>query len=71
MKNEERIETLNRKASRTIIIGVLIAPAAEVIAIQSGVLYVAVPLLIGSVCLLSVSLYYVVLLMKEKRKVKT
>ena len=70
MKNEERIETLGRRVSRLTIVGVLLALMAEATAFQSKTSYIAVPLLIGSLCLLFVSLYCAVLLKKEKRKVK-
>ena len=70
MKNEERIEMLERKVSITIITGVLLVLAGMALGFQKGTAFVAVSLLIGSVLFLCVSAYYAVLVKKEKRKVK-
>jgi preprotein translocase subunit SecF len=78
MKNEERIEALNRKASRMVMTGIIVLFAAMALVVLSGGAHAAAPFLsgvtdtyvIGSICLYCVSIYYTVLLKREKRKVK-
>lgn len=77
MKNEERIEALNRKASRMVMTGIIVLFAAMALVVLSGVAHAAAPFLsgvtdtylIGSIYLSCVSIYYTVLLKREKRKV--
>ena len=81
MKNEEGLETLKRKAGRTImadvihraIFSAIFLLAGIALASQTSVPYVVIPFVICSLYLLQRSVYYALLyarlLKREKRKV--